>query len=433
MTTITRKTFKPYTKLQAKPDTKTTSHDDRPVDAMGVPIRRKPGPKPKVKLNVTPFEAGAQIIEERVQAEAQAEEQVAAEAIEAADISGQPESAEVIVVADPVAVDRVISMADFRASTVEPDIEDAIEPEEGDAPSETVEELQDRLEKSREKPAVEALPALESASFEVKRLRAALLVAPTKDVRYYLNSVFIHRAGQGVRIVTSDGHRLLAQDVSPEDKPAWLNEEGVKLTASELSSALAVCAKHGESVRIEWGVGHTHAVIHAADGFYTFRVAVVDGKFPDYARILADVDLSNQGGDAMAAAQIDPTFVRGAADVAKALGCKALQSFTGSETKASAFLFGGADALMVVMPLRGQDGATRIVTARTVALIGGGLASSVGALRAHLTRTTNDLAKTQDPGERTKLDDRRSGLQERIDAILRMSREALPAPVKAAA
>lgn len=328
--------------------------------------------------------------------------------------------------------DRVISMAEFRTTNSGPGSTVIENGEEVTEVTETAEQLQERLERKVDAPTIEALPALETLTVGIKSLQAALLVAATKDVRTYLNTVLIHREGSAVRLVTTDGHRLLVQDIRPEEAPAWLTAEGVKLSAPELASALSVCSKHGEDVTIEWGVGHSHAIVQAADRFCSFRIWTVEGKFPDYVRIMAGVDLSNQGGDALAAAQLDPAFVKGAADVAKVLGCKTMQSFTGDESKASAFLFAGADAVMVVMPVRGDGMSTRLVTARTVAIVGGGMASSVGALRAHLTRTTNEIATTTDEGQLAKLNERRAGLVDRIESILRMSREALPAPAKAA-
>ena len=373
--------------------------------------------KPKrAKLNVTPFEAGAQIIAER---EAAALAQLVEDQAEPIAEPGAPAPK----------VDTVISMDDFRAAANQAD---DTPPAIDEEPAEDAAQLQDRLEKSAPRPVAEALASLSPLTLDIKGLAAALLVSAKKDVRAYLNSVLIQRVGKALRIVSTDGHRLLVQDVHAEESPDWLDGEGLKLSAPELASALAVCGKHGDAVTIEWAVGHSHAVVHSADRFASFRIWTVEGKYPDYARIMADVDLSNQGGDALAAAQIDPAFVRGAADVAKVLGAKTLQAFTGNETRSSAFLFGGANAVMVVMPIRGDAQSTRLVTAATLAIVGGAVASSIGALRAHLTRTANALAATSDRGEIAKLVERRDSLQARIDDILRMSREALPAPAKAA-
>lgn len=114
---------------------------------------------------------------------------------------------------------------------------------------------------------------------------------------------------------------------------------------------------------------------------------------------------------------------------------KGAQAFAGSSSGASTFLFDGeADAVMLIMPIR-AEGAPSLVTAKVARLVGAaGLASSVAALRAHLTRTTSALrraaAEGADPKTREQLEERRISLEQRIADTLALCSTALPAPAK---
>ena len=84
---------------------------------------------------------------------------------------------------------------------------------------------------------------------------------------------------------------------------------------------------------------------------------------------------------------------------------------------------------MVIMPMR-SEGAPSLVTAKVAGLVGGGaLASSVAALRAHLTRTTSAIKRAAaEGGDRAKLEERRISLETRIADMLALCGNALPAP-----
>lgn len=116
---------------------------------------------------------------------------------------------------------------------------------------------------------------------EVKRLieRTSFAMAQ-QDVRYYLNGMLWELRNGSLRAVATDGHRLAmctrAVNVDYEGvKQAILPRKGV----IELSRLLN---EPEGSVQLVLGSSHIRA--HTSD--FTFTSKLVDGKFPDYERVL---------------------------------------------------------------------------------------------------------------------------------------------------
>ena len=124
------------------------------------------------------------------------------------------------------------------------------------------------------------------AQKEIKRLidRTGFAMAQ-QDVRYYLNGMLWEIRPEELRVVATDGHRLalctrpITADID-EPRQSILPRKGV----IELSRLLGDA---NETVDIVLGPNHIRAV--TAD--YTFTSKLVDGKFPDYERVLP------KGGD----------------------------------------------------------------------------------------------------------------------------------------
>lgn len=101
-----------------------------------------------------------------------------------------------------------------------------------------------------------------------------------QDVRYYLNGMLWEVQNQQLRCVATDGHRLAmctkAVDVAVEGKlQSVVPRKGIQ----ELSRLLS---EEDEPVEITLGDKHMQV---ATNGF-TFTSKLVDGKFPDYERVL---------------------------------------------------------------------------------------------------------------------------------------------------
>lgn len=117
---------------------------------------------------------------------------------------------------------------------------------------------------------------------EVKRLidRTSFAMAQ-QDVRYYLNGMLWELHDDVLRVVATDGHRLAMCTrpvniaVNGEVKQAILPRKGV----IELARLLSEPEKSVELI-----VGNNH--IRAITESFVFTSKLVDGKFPDYERVL---------------------------------------------------------------------------------------------------------------------------------------------------
>jgi DNA polymerase-3 subunit beta len=120
---------------------------------------------------------------------------------------------------------------------------------------------------------------LEVPQSVVKRLidRTAFAMAQ-QDVRYYLNGMLLELKAGRLRMVATDGHRLALctakEAVSTGDAAIIIPRKGVL----ELSRLLDT----DESIRLVIGSNH----IRAANQQFTFTSKLVDGKFPEYERVL---------------------------------------------------------------------------------------------------------------------------------------------------
>ncbi len=121
--------------------------------------------------------------------------------------------------------------------------------------------------------------ALELPQPVLKRLieRTGFAMAQ-QDVRYYLNGMLLELKNGRLRMVATDGHRLALctapETISAGDASVIIPRKGVL----ELVRLL----EGDESLRLVIGTNH----IRAANKQFTFTSKLVDGKFPEYERVL---------------------------------------------------------------------------------------------------------------------------------------------------
>ena len=106
----------------------------------------------------------------------------------------------------------------------------------------------------------------------------------TEETRYYLNGVYLHVAegegGQALRAVATDGHRLARIDAAlPEGAEGMPGVIVPRKTVGELRKLL-----EEDEALIEVSVAETK-IRFAATGI-TLTSKVIDGTFPDYARVI---------------------------------------------------------------------------------------------------------------------------------------------------
>ncbi len=138
-------------------------------------------------------------------------------------------------------------------------------------------------------PSVEDEPDTFSLTIDQQRLRELLeatsFAMAQQDVRYYLNGMLFEVAPDSFRVVATDGHRLAMETVAmandtQEKQQLILPRKGI----IELSRLLH---EEGGEIRLTFGQNHIRAKVPE----YTFTSKLVDGKFPDYNRVLP------KGGD----------------------------------------------------------------------------------------------------------------------------------------
>lgn len=142
-----------------------------------------------------------------------------------------------------------------------------------------------------------ALEGAECFAMDAKALAADLArcqpCVSTEVTRYYLNGVFFHRVGDELRMAATDGHRL-ARIIrpAPVGMPAAFPDVILPRKASAfLARALA---KHDGDVTI----GFTASKCIFRFGRVVFRSKLIDGTFPDYARVIPAHDQRRLSVDA---------------------------------------------------------------------------------------------------------------------------------------
>jgi len=102
-----------------------------------------------------------------------------------------------------------------------------------------------------------------------------------QDVRFYLNGMLLELSNRQLRCVATDGHRLALSDLHDD---AFQVDEKVQLIVPrkgihELSRSLGAL---DEAVELIFGENH----LTAKTANFTFITKLIDGKFPDYQRVL---------------------------------------------------------------------------------------------------------------------------------------------------
>lgn len=118
-----------------------------------------------------------------------------------------------------------------------------------------------------------------------KMLDATAFAMAQQDVRYYLNGLLLEVDTDHVRTVATDGHRLAMSHLDvvtgcPELRQVIVPRKGVLELARLLDDVQT-------PVTLVIGENHLRATV----GAYTFTSKLIEGKFPDYNRVIP------RGGD----------------------------------------------------------------------------------------------------------------------------------------
>lgn len=145
-----------------------------------------------------------------------------------------------------------------------------------------------------------AFPAEASFEMTCSALDAGLAAVKhamsSEEARYYLNGVFLHHAGPGLRLAATDGHRLARYDLGAPDGAASFPAAIVPRKVIGLLDKLLAEAVKGEkpdsspsTVLVEAGPGGTRlrfTLPAVGGGELSVDTKTIDGSFPDYERVI---------------------------------------------------------------------------------------------------------------------------------------------------
>lgn len=138
-------------------------------------------------------------------------------------------------------------------------------------------------------PTVEEGPGSLSFSVEQGKLRRLIersgFAMAQQDVRYYLNGMLIEVSNGLLRAVATDGHRLAMCSMQAGIEQA--DRHQVIVPRKGILELARLLTDQDAQVNVVLGQHH----IRATTGEFTFTSKLVDGKFPDYERVLP------RGGD----------------------------------------------------------------------------------------------------------------------------------------
>lgn len=101
-----------------------------------------------------------------------------------------------------------------------------------------------------------------------------------QDVRYYLNGMSIETEGSEIRSVATDGHRLAICKIGNESLD--LPNRQVIIPRKGILEIIRLLDPVDENIQLFLGTNH----IRIIDKEFSFTSKLVDGRFPDYRRVL---------------------------------------------------------------------------------------------------------------------------------------------------
>lgn len=181
----------------------------------------------------------------------------------------------------------------------------------------------------------------------INALKIAIITAAKKDVRYYLNGVFIEAcAGNVVNIVSTNGHAITRvtlnapvvdthsyiikrDDVERLIKSTTVARDG---NPNEITDMIELEYSKGESQ----GQIRTPCTVNVRDGGNAVICELIDGVFPDYRRVIPTGD-----GESVKKVGVNNEYI---SDAMKAL------KIVAHKTRGAVFDFNGANGLIVMRP-----------------------------------------------------------------------------------
>lgn len=267
-------------------------------------------------------------------------------------------------------------------------------------------------------PESEALAPAQSIDLPIAFLTAALSIAPKDDTRYYLNGVFVHQTEEKeLRLIATDGHRLFVCSIPQERRTDWASE-GTILPREELERIVKYVGKKGSphqeipAIRVEYGVKHPTATVHEIDGMAVFRIKPIDGKFPDYQRVIdSAAAVFTEEREELSATTIDSKYLKAAGALSAQLGSKGVIPFLAAQDSGAPSVFAFADVPEALLYIMGQRTREQVLPAPTVKLFG------VDAMRSTIAKLEAAAQKSREVAARCKRDHFRETSTKRAERL----------------
>jgi DNA polymerase-3 subunit beta len=138
--------------------------------------------------------------------------------------------------------------------------------------------------------AAEDFPALEEIEFDSQvRLPSSALhelltrthfAMAQQDVRYYLNGLLLETSARGLTAVATDGHRLALCDLPVAAAEAFGSQ--VIVPRKGVQELLRLLGGNHQEVVVQLASNH----LRVAAPWLRFTCRLIDGRFPDYARVI---------------------------------------------------------------------------------------------------------------------------------------------------
>jgi DNA polymerase-3 subunit beta len=131
---------------------------------------------------------------------------------------------------------------------------------------------------------IDASREIRLAQVDVRRLlEKTHFSMAQQDVRYYLNGLLLETGGGTVRAVATDGHRLALCEVNLEGDAG-----GAQQVIIPRKGVLELQRLLGDEEEVQLSIGPNH--IRANVGDIRFTSKLIDGRFPDYDRVIPKPD-----------------------------------------------------------------------------------------------------------------------------------------------
>lgn len=172
-------------------------------------------------------------------------------------------------------------------------------------------------------------------TIKTNELKALLICAGKKDIRYYLNGVYFESSPHGLVAVATDGHRLLAINLPNE------LQEGVSAIVPRALIEIAVKTK---APTIDITIENDHVTLLSAG--QSTSGALTDGKFPEYKRVIPEKASGERTAD------FNNEYLVDFDKVGKLLQGGELARVVQNGLSAALVHFSDNNAIGVVMPMR---------------------------------------------------------------------------------